>query len=308
MVFKNYQYFLDIVETGGVSKAAEKLFISQTSVSKYLKRLEDKLGFELFSRESHPFRLTEAGELYQKYVLDIIAKEKQLLQELNGLRDDNRGTVKIGTGNWGLHVILPAVIPAFRQQYPNITLEIQEGLQHQDIASMIKYDKIDFALFNMPHSYQQIPSEHLFNEHILLAINKAHPILESVRRDKKKPVTIISRKDFMLFRRQSFILYKQGTYIHEITQNYLNQLGISPHVIFETSSYVAALNMAMVNLGIAFIPDTVLRIRRQIRDLVFFQMEDPPLQWEIGIAYKTGNKPNKQARLLIDCIHSFFHD
>ena len=307
MLFKNYQYFLTIIEAGGVSKAAEKLFISQTSVSKYLKRLENSIGFELFSRESYPLRLTEAGELYQKYVMDIVAKENQLLLELGGLRDGNRGTVKLGISSWGSFIILPAVLPAFKQQYPNISIEIQEGL-HQEIASMIEYDKIDFALFHFPHNYERITFEHLFHEPILLAVNKAQPLLESIDFDREKSVNTISREDFTLFRHQPFILYKQGQNIREVTLNYFNQLSINPPVILETSNIVAALNMAMANLGIAFIPGAVLRVHKQIHDVIFFQMEDPPLQWEVGIAYKTGNKPGKQAQLLIDCIRGFFHD
>ena len=307
MLFKNYQYFLTIVEAGGVSKAAEKLFISQTSVSKYLKRLESNIGFELFNRESYPLRLTEAGELYQEYVMDIVAKEKQLLRELTGLRDGNHGTVKIGISSWGSFIILPAVLPAFKQQYPNITIEIQEGL-HQDIASMIEYDKIDFALFHFPHNYEHITFEHLFHEPILLAVNKANPLLESINFDEKKAVNSISRENFSLFRHQPFILYKQGQNIREVTLNYFNLLSINPQIILETSNIVAALSMAMANLGITFIPGAVLRVQKQIHDLVFFQMEDPPLQWEVGIAYKTGNKPGKQAQLLIDCIRSVFHD
>ena len=307
MFFKNYNYFLTIIEAGGVSRAAEKLFISQTSVSKYLKRLESNIGFELFSRESYPLRLTEAGELYLEYVMDIAAKEKQLLQEFTGLRDGNRGTVKIGTGSWGAFIILPTVLPVFKQQYPNITIKIQECLHHE-IALMIEYDKIDFALFYSPHNYEHITFEHLFNESILLAVNRANPILKSIGFDEKKPVNTINREDFMRFRNQPFILFKHGLNMREMIQNYFNFLSIRPEIILETSNVVTALNMAMANMGITFIPDAVLRRPEQTNNIIFFHMEDPPLQWEIGISYKTGTKPNKQSQMLIDCIHSFFHD
>ena len=307
MFFKNYHYFLTIIEAGGISRAAEKLFISQTSVSKYLKRLESSIGFELFNRESYPLRLTEAGKLYLEYVMDIAAKEKQLVQEFTGLRDGNRGTIKIGTGAWGAFIILPIVLPVFKQQYPNIAIEIQEGL-HQEIALMIEYDKIDFALFYSPHNYEYITFEHLFHEPILLAVNKANPILESISFDEKIPVNTISRENFMRFCQQSFILYKQGLNVREVIRNYFNLLSIKPNVIMETSNIVTALNMVIANMGISFIPGAILRMPEHTQNIVFFQMEDPPMQWEIGIAYKSGTKPNKQTQELINCIHSLFYD
>ena len=62
MVFKNFEYFIAIAEEGSISKAAERLYISQPSLSKYLKRLEENFGEELFCRESYPLKLTKAGE------------------------------------------------------------------------------------------------------------------------------------------------------------------------------------------------------------------------------------------------------
>ena len=305
MFFKNYNYFLTIIETGGVSRAAEKLFISQTAVSKYLKRLESNLGFELFNRESYPLRLTEAGELYLEYVMNIVDMEKQLLKKLTGLEDTNRGTVKIGTGSWGTFITLPVVLPIFKQLYPNINIEINEG-NHQELASMIEYDKIDCALFLKPHSYRNITFEHLYYEHILLAVNKANPILKSIKYDGK--VNALKCEDFKVFRHQPLIMYKQGLIAREIIMNYFNLLNIKPNIILEISNFVMALEMVIANMGIAFLPGTVLKKHQQTNKIVFFKMEDPGLQWEFGISYKIGNILNKQTQLLIDCIRSAFHD
>ena len=72
----NYEYFVTIVETGSLTKAAEKLYISQPSLSQYLKRLENSLGIDLFDRGTLPLRLTFAGERYYQYVLQIMKLEE----------------------------------------------------------------------------------------------------------------------------------------------------------------------------------------------------------------------------------------
>ena len=62
MVLHNYEYFVAIVEAGSLTKAAEHLYVSQPSLSQYLKRLEASLGVELFDRSTSPLRLTYTGE------------------------------------------------------------------------------------------------------------------------------------------------------------------------------------------------------------------------------------------------------
>lgn len=91
MVFKNFEYFIAIAEEGSISKAAERLYISQPSLSKYLKRLEENFGEELFCRESYPLKLTKAGELYLSYVKELTKKETRLLEELSYLRNSEAG-------------------------------------------------------------------------------------------------------------------------------------------------------------------------------------------------------------------------
>ena len=86
MFFKNYQYFLAIVEYGGLTRAAEALYISQPSLSKYLSRLEANLGVELFDHSASPLKLTYAGERYYDYVKRLQLMEQRLTREFEDIR------------------------------------------------------------------------------------------------------------------------------------------------------------------------------------------------------------------------------
>ena len=68
MIFRNYEYFLTIADSGSLTKAAEQLYVSQPSLSQYLKRLESSLGVELFDHKSSPLKLTYIGQRYYNYV------------------------------------------------------------------------------------------------------------------------------------------------------------------------------------------------------------------------------------------------
>ena len=81
MVLHNYEYFVAIVDEGSLTKAAEHLYVSQPSLSQYLKRLEANLGVELFDRSASPLRLTYTGERYYQYVLQMMKLDENIRRE-----------------------------------------------------------------------------------------------------------------------------------------------------------------------------------------------------------------------------------
>lgn len=301
MVFKNYEYFMAIAEEGSISKAAERLYISQPSLSKYLKRLEENIGEELFNRESYPLKLTGAGELYLSYVKEITAKEKRLLEELSYMKSSETGEISMGITVWRSSILLPVVLPVFRAEYPHIHIKIQEG-SHQHMASLLELGKVDFSIFHLPNSYRDFTFEHLMFEKILFCVNSNNPRLQALAGWNQETVSEMTNEEFLLFKDEEFILLKQGQNIRDITQNYMNKLGFQPEVILETSNIVTAMNMVKVGMGVTFVPEAVLSIRGQKEGLYFFSIDDPPLQWNVGIAYKNGLPLRRQARLLVECM------
>lgn len=86
MVLHNYEYFVAIVEAGSLTKAAEHLYVSQPSLSQYLKRLEASLGVELFDRSTSPLRLTYTGERYYQYVLQMMKLDENVRREFQDIK------------------------------------------------------------------------------------------------------------------------------------------------------------------------------------------------------------------------------
>lgn len=301
MVFKNYEYFIAIAEEGSISKAAGRLYISQPSLSKYLKRLEENIGEELFHRDSYPLKLTGAGELYLSHVKEITKREKRLMEELSYLRNSETGEVFMGITVWRSSILMPIVLPVFRARYPRISVGIQEG-SHQHMASMLELGKVDFSIFHLPNSYHDFTFEHLLFEKILFCVNRENPRLSGVEIRHPNGVNVLSNEEFMMFEEEGFVLLRQGQNIRDITQNYLNKLGIRPDVILETSNIVTAMNMVKAGMGVTFVPEAVLSIQGQNEGLYFFSIDEPPLQWEVGVAYRNDLPLRRQARLLVDCI------
>lgn len=301
--FKNADYFLAIVNEQSVSRAAEKLYISQPSLSKYLKRLEENLGVELFRRDSYPMSLTAAGELYYQYIMDIMEKERKLKQDFVDLDATPSGTVSMGITVWRSSIILPLVLPSFQQLYPRITVEVQEG-SHKHLASLQEAGKVDFSVFHLPNIYSGLTFEHLIYERILFVVNAGNPVLQEVEVPPPGTVGKLSRAAFSHFKRQRFILLKPGQNIRDLTQNFLNVLQIQPDVSLVTSNIVTALNMVLAGGGVTFVPEAALQMEGYVDKLCYFEIDDPPVQWEVGFAYRTGESVSKTARLFMEYIKS----
>lgn len=96
MVFRNYEYFAAIVEAGSLTRAAEQLYISQPSLSQYVKRLEANLGVELFDRSTSPLRLTYTGERYYQYVLQLMKLDEKCPTGIPGHQEPDQRPLAAG--------------------------------------------------------------------------------------------------------------------------------------------------------------------------------------------------------------------
>ena len=152
MFFKNYQYFLAIVEYGGLTRAAEALYISQPSLSKYLSRLEANLGVELFDHSASPLKLTYAGERYYDYVKRLQLMEQRLTREFEDIRADDSGEIRLGIAQWRGAILLPRLLPRFHKVYPRVDVSITEGRASQ-VETALTQGKLDFCLMNLPSHY-----------------------------------------------------------------------------------------------------------------------------------------------------------
>jgi len=137
--------FHAVAEEGSVTRAAERLCISQPAVSKQLRELEKSLGMALFHRLSKGVRLTEAGELlagYARRLFDLEAEAMHALAELRGL---DRGLLRVGASTTIGIYLLPEIFAKFRQQYPGIELQL-EIANTREIQQRLVENRLDLGL------------------------------------------------------------------------------------------------------------------------------------------------------------------
>ena len=132
-MLNNYRYFLVLAEELNISKAAERLYVSHQSLSKYLKKMEAEYGVVLFNR-SPSFSLTYAGRLMLEAFRRIELIDKNLSSQIAALHDGQSGEVRVGTTEGRMRLLMPDLLSRFKQEFPDVELRIICGTT----ASLLK--------------------------------------------------------------------------------------------------------------------------------------------------------------------------
>jgi len=147
MKLQQLKYLLAIADNGlNITAAAERLYTSQPGVSKQLKLLEEELGIQIFTRKGKSLgEITLAGQ-------KIIDRARIIMQEVDNIRalaadfyEEEEGALTIATTHTQARYVLPDIVKAFRERYPNIRLDLHQGTSEQ-IADMVDANRIDFAI------------------------------------------------------------------------------------------------------------------------------------------------------------------
>jgi LysR family transcriptional regulator, cys regulon transcriptional activator len=143
-----------------ITAAAAKLCTTQPAVSKQLKLLEEELGFNIFVRRGRTLtRITPPGERVIRHALKLLREAQNIKGISADFADEDRGTLSIGTTHTQARYVLPPVIRAFRDKYPEVQFHLHQGTAEQ-IAAMAELDRIDFAIAT--------GSRELFGKYVLL--------------------------------------------------------------------------------------------------------------------------------------------
>lgn len=302
MIFRNYEYFLAIADSGSLTKAAEQLYVSQPSLSQYLKRLETSLGVELFDHKSSPLKLTYTGERYYNYVKKVKQLDENVQKEFRDIQEQTGGRLRLGVAFWRGACLLPDIFPTFHKAYPDIRLELLEGRSSQ-LESALMNDKIDIAVLNLPRTlhYDKLGCEILCEERILLAAPTQHPYTQSLLQNCRvlggHPVAPLD-----MLRHMPLLLTKPGQNLtHEVTYA-LNKHQLEPDILLETGNLTTAINLTAQGMGCTFVPEEGAKVCLHPGQVTYFTVDSPDFIWDLGAVYRKDIYLPNIARLFIESI------
>lgn len=279
-------YIKTIIEEKSLSKAAEKLFISQPSLSKNLLKIETQLGTKLFTRTNTGLVPTYAGKRYYKIAKDILKIYKDFEIEISDINELKKGKITVGITPQLATYMLPIILPIFKQKYPNIEIVIAEN-STAELERSLSAGEIDFAIMFLPPLHEannilNIDYEFVFKDSLLLVTSQEHPL--SIYKEEKENLDY-PWIDLLLFSNEPFILEDHGLRIRQVTELIFHKANINPKIAFTTKSFETARRLVSQGLGITFIPKRYIDIFPSIYLQNYFYIDEQySPYWNLCIA------------------------
>ncbi|MFD1179247.1 cidABC operon transcriptional activator CidR [Paenibacillus puldeungensis] len=272
MDIRQMQYLIEVARLKSFTKAAEALYITQPTISKTIKGIEEELGVVLFDRFGKKIELTDAGQIIVGQAQQIVTSFQNLTAELDDLRNLKKGHIRIGLPPMVGSSFFPKVIGQFHHRYPEITIQlIEDGAKkvESDVAS----GALEVGVVVLPTVQEGLSSFPFVEEKLNLVVHPTHPLAER----KAAELWELAQDQFVLFR-EDFTL-------HDRIINECGKAGFQPHVIYESSQWDLISEMVAVGLGITLLPETICR---EIDDerVRIIPLVKPIIPWKLGIVWR----------------------
>lgn len=255
---KYLNYILTIAQKKNMTKAAEELFVSQSSLSQYLSKLEQEVGAPLFLRARGELILTPEGELYVEAAKKVIQIQKELYETIRSKNHKSHITIGV-TSQFGLQ-LLTRVIPPYKKQFPQVTIEISES-NVPAITKMILDESIDCAVMAL-NDTEAFPRDQIWltrQEEVFFAIPATHPY------HAKNPGQPILQEDLIReFKNDHFLLSKKGSTLRVLADSVFSDFQFTPSTMCETNSITATRSMAAMGIGVTFIASSCASDREHV--------------------------------------------
>jgi DNA-binding transcriptional LysR family regulator len=173
MELRHLRYFLAVAESLSFTRAAVALNVTQPTLSQQIRQLEDGVGCALLDRVGRHVRLTAAGDVFREHaqrVLNEIDAAENALAELQGLM---RGTLRIGVFQSFNSSLLPPILGAFSEAYPDIRVVVRQLPTREMEAHLVRGD-LDLGIAYVTPESSRIESEKLFEEAMTLVVSDTH--------------------------------------------------------------------------------------------------------------------------------------
>lgn len=273
MNFNHLKVFLAVAKNLNYSRAAEELFISQSTVSIQINKLEDELGIELFEQLGKKVYLTQAGELLYFYTKRIFSLEEEAeltLQEFKGIFT---GRLVIGASNTPGIYLLPPIIGSFQKKYSNLSISLKISNTH-DVQEKILANQLDFGVVGEELVMApQLNINHLFKDELVVIAAKVHPFAAY----KSIPL-----KELL---KEKLILRERGSSTREVLEEKLRIRDEHVNPVMELNSIEAIKQTVAANLGLSIVSKLAIQTETAAGVLHILTIDDLPLKRQINLIY-----------------------
>ena len=266
---RHLRYFLAVAEAGSFSRAADRLGISQPSVSQQMRDLETGLRVSLFQRRGKRILLTSAGLIFQEHARVILRQLENFLQELSSEPGQLRGALHVGVVPILNVALMPDLLGLFATKHPGINLTVDE-ISSTEIETALEEGRMDVGLGFLTRHSPNLRYERLCTDEFALIVSEAHPWW------RRRVV------QFSELHQQRLLQLSDTFVMRRMTDQICLRHQVRPRTVAELNAIETLLRSLAPLKAAALMPKIALRGREGLK-LKAIRLEGKKLDLEIGL-------------------------
>lgn len=290
MEFHQLRSFVEVVRQGGFTQAAKTLHATQSTISKQVAQLEQRLGVLLLERNGPNLRLTDAGTLVLRRADELLRLRQDLYSELDDLSQLARGELRLGLPLLGGEVMFAELFAAYRQRYPNIVVRLFEGGSKLMEEALLR-GELDIGGSLTPND-PALAFQPFCNEPLDVLLPEAHELAGC------DGIALAQLKD------APFLLYQQSFTLNDRLLLACRQAGFTPREVGRSgqADFLAALVAA--GQGVVLLPRIVARTLER-PGLRRVPLVEPDLRWDIAFVWRQGAYLSRAAQAWLELLKEY---
>lgn len=282
--------FYTVVNEGTLSKAGDRLYMSQPAISAHIKALEQQLGVPLFYRVGRRSVVNRAGEVLYKKAEKLFSVADELKAEMEDLRGISVGRLQIGACvDWQYR--LPNALDRFKQKYPGVELTM-EVANSDRIEKLVLDRSLDLGFLGRASVRPELNSEHLADDELVPICGPSH------RFSVAKHIGAADLSD------EVFIVREPESAARRLSDELLGACGLSQNISMELGSYEAIKRAVMAGKGIGLVPRQAIELELQAGMLATADIPELTAPLELHLIYLTQKKMTATQDAFMDMVSS----
>ena len=286
------EHILKIAEEKSITKAAEKLYLTQSALNQQLLHLEHELGTPLFKRSKTNWGPTRAGEIYLEGAREMLRVKQNTYSQISDLTHGYTGTIRVGMTPVRGPDMFIHVYPAFHEQYPNLVVVPYE-LNVFQMQKLVTAGDLDLGFMTLFESQRDDNEyQNLYEEEILIAVPEAWnlegAVMEAGKRRPRLPLLALKDRPMILLRKQ--------TTMRPVLDRLFRARQVVPQILFDTANPATILEMVRAGICCGIVAESTAQgFEQGIRYYSF----EKPLRWNVAVSYPKGAFLNQAENLFI---------
>lgn len=283
MELRQLEYFQMASRLRNITRAAERLRVSQPNITVAIKKLEAELGIQLFDRSQKQLSLTPEGAVFLNRVELALRNIQDAVLEVNDYKQLQKGTIKIGIPPMMGAYLFPRIFSSFQRRYSHLDIFMHEE-GSMSIREQLERDELDFGIVIISGASNHLQLLPMAKSQVVCCVSESSPLANK---------SSISLEDIA---EENIIMLKEGSFLRQTLMTKMKNARIEPNIVLESNQVITLRGLVASGVGIAFLLDMVVEDEPGVKAIPLAE----PMFVDVGLAWKKDRYISRAAKSFID--------